>query len=172
MNAVPKERAVAPKIALALRAEIEDLYAEYVACLDERRFEAWPDMFVEDCVYKVQPRENFDAGLPLCTIALESRGMLRDRVYSVTQTLFHAPYATRHLISNFRFELFEGTSGAIRVKSNYAVLRTKVDAATDVYNVGRMIDVVVRDTDGVLRFREKHVVFDSENIPNSMIYPI
>ena len=98
--------------------------------------------------------------------------MLRDRVYSVTQTLFHAPYATRHLISNFRFERVEGSADTVRVKSNYAVLRTKIDAATDVYNVGRMIDVVVRDSDGALRFREKHAVFDSENIPNSMIYPI
>ena len=60
----------------------------------------------------------------------------------------------------------------MHVNAHYAVLRTKIDAVTDVYNVGRMIDVVVRDADGALRFRDKLAVFDSENIPNSMIYPI
>ena len=31
-----------PRIDLALRAEIEDLYARYVACVDSGKYDAWP----------------------------------------------------------------------------------------------------------------------------------
>ena len=36
-----------------LRLELEELYAEYVACLDEERLEEWPEFFTEDAVYDV-----------------------------------------------------------------------------------------------------------------------
>ena len=39
----------------------------------------------------MQARENFDRGLPLALIALESRGMMKDRVYGITQTIYHGP---------------------------------------------------------------------------------
>ena len=54
--------------------------------------------FVEEGQYRVQARENFDRGLPLALIALESRGMMKDRVYGITQTIYHAPYYTRHVV--------------------------------------------------------------------------
>jgi salicylate 5-hydroxylase small subunit len=40
-----------------------------------------------------------------------------------------------------------------------------------VYNVGRYIDTVVTTPDG-LKFSERVCVYDSEMIPNSIIYPI
>ena len=46
---------------------LEELYAAYTACLDEERFEEWPEFFVEQCLYKIVPRENFERGLPLAT---------------------------------------------------------------------------------------------------------
>ena len=39
------------------------------------------------------------------------------------------------------------------------------------FNVGRYIDVVVRTPQG-LKFASRLVVYDSEMIPNSIIYPI
>ncbi len=39
------------------------------------------------------------------------------------------------------------------------------------FSVGRYIDVVVRTPDG-LKFESRLVVYDSEMIPNSIIYPI
>jgi len=40
-----------------------------------------------------------------------------------------------------------------------------------VFSVGRYIDVVVRTPQG-LKFASRQVVYDSEMIPNSIIYPI
>src|SRR3546814_972133 len=41
---------------------------------------------------RIVSREYYDQGLPLSIMALEGQGMLKDRVYGITQTLFHAPY--------------------------------------------------------------------------------
>ena len=158
-----------PRFDVALRLEVEDLYARYIACLDQRRYDEWPEFFTEECVYKLQPRENFDRGLPLCTLAFESKGMLKDRVYGITQTLFHQPYYQRHLVSGLAIAAVE--DGAIAAEANYLVIRTRKNEPSEVFNCGRYFDRVVREA-GALKFREKLAVFDSELIPNSIIYPI
>jgi salicylate 5-hydroxylase small subunit len=50
----------------------------------------------------VQARENFDRQLPLSLMALESKGMMKDRVYGITQTIYHGPYYTRHVVGPAR----------------------------------------------------------------------
>lgn len=150
-------------------ANIIALYADYVASIDEERFDDWPGFFTEDCTYRVIPRENHDAGYPLATMSLKGTGGLRDRVYGVTSTLFHAHYYQRHIVGLPR--ILGTESGEIRVEANYLVIRTKRDETSDVFNAGRYLDRIVSTRDG-LRFREKLCVFDSELIPNSLIYPI
>jgi salicylate 5-hydroxylase small subunit len=157
------------KFDVALRLELDDFYGRYIACLDAARYDEWPAFFTEECVYKVQPRENFERGLPLCTLAFESKGMLRDRVYGITQTLFHQPYYQRHVLSGLIVTDIE--SGVIRAEANYLVVRTKRHELSEVFNTGRYYDRVVREGDA-LKFAEKICVFDSELIPNAIIYPL
>jgi salicylate 5-hydroxylase small subunit len=152
-----------------LRLELQQLYAEYAACLDDGRMADWPGFFIADCHYRLVPRENHERGLPLATLDLRGRGMLEDRVYGVTSTLFHAPYYQRHLIGPIR--LLEPDGEAIRAEANYLVIRTKRDQVSEVFNAGRYLDRVVKTAEG-LRFAVKICVFDSELIPNSIIYPI
>jgi salicylate 5-hydroxylase small subunit len=154
---------------LLLQMEIDQLNAEYAAALDERRFDDWPQFFLEDGRYTVQARENFDRGLPLALIALESQGMMKDRVYGVTQTIYHGPYYTRHVVSPAR--MLGEENGRIRAQAHYAVFRTRPGDASEVYNVGRYIDEIVR-TPGGLRFASRTCVYDSEMVLNSLIYPI
>ena len=154
---------------LMLQLEIDQLNAAYAAALDEKRFGEWPDFFVEEGRYKVQARENFDRGLPLALMALESQGMMKDRVYGVTQTIYHAPYYTRHVVGPAQVLAQEGS--LVRAQSHYAVFRTKPGDASEVYNVGRYIDEIVR-TAGGLRFASRLCVYDSEMVLNSLIYPI
>ena len=154
---------------LLLQLEVDQLNAAYAAALDERRFDAWPAFFLEDGRYKVQARENFDRGLPLALIALESQGMMKDRVYGVTQTIYHGPYYTRHVVSPAQVLGEEG--GRIRAQAHYAVFRTRPGDASEVYNVGRYIDEIVRTAVG-LKFASRTCVYDSEMVLNSLIYPI
>ncbi|MBA3595678.1 MAG: aromatic-ring-hydroxylating dioxygenase subunit beta [Polaromonas sp.] len=153
---------------LQLQHEVDQLYAAYAAALDEKRFDAWPEFFVEAGRYTLQARENFDRGLPLALMDLESRGM-KDRVYGITQTIYHGPYYTRHVVSPARVLAVEGE--LVKAQANYAVFRTKPAGVSAVYNVGRYIDALVRTPDG-LRFQSRLCVYDSEMILNSLIYPV
>jgi salicylate 5-hydroxylase small subunit len=154
---------------LLLQLEIDQLNAAYAAALDERRFDEWPGFFLEDGRYTVQARENFDRKLPLALIALESQGMMKDRVYGITQTIFHGPYYTRHVVSPA--QVLAAEADRIRAQSHYAVFRTKPGDASEVYNVGRYIDEIVRTPDG-LKLASRTCVYDSEMVLNSLIYPI
>jgi salicylate 5-hydroxylase small subunit len=158
---------------LLLQMRVDQLNADYAAVLDEKRFEEWPEFFVEDGHYKVQARENFDRGLPLALMALESRGMMKDRVYGVTQTIYHGPYYMRHIVSPARILSQEVSQDGdvIKAEANYAVFRTRPGGVSEVYNVGRYIDELIQK-DGSLKFRSRLCVYDSEMILNSLIYPV
>ena len=149
--------------------EIDRLNAEYAAALDEGRYEDWPEFFLDDATYKVQARENYDNNYPLALIALESKGMMKDRVYGATQTIYHAPYYTRHLMGPAR--VLGGEGNLVRAQANYAVFRTRPGDASELYSVGRYIDEIMR-TEGGLRFASRLCVYDSEMILNSLIYPL
>jgi salicylate 5-hydroxylase small subunit len=152
-----------------LHHQIDQLNAAYAAALDDKRFDDWPQFFTEDGHYKIQARENFDRGLPLALMALESQGMMKDRVYGITQTIYHGPYYMRHIVSPARITSYEGD--VVKAEANYAVFRTKPGSVSEVYNVGRYIDELIKKGDA-WKFRRRLCVYDSEMILNSLIYPI
>ena len=156
-------------IDVATWLDLVTLYQAYGSALDAREYERWPDFFTDDCVYRLQPRENFDRGHPLATMAFESKGMLKDRVYGITETLAHDPYYQRHVVGVPLVRRSDGDT--IESEANYAVFRTRQNEFSEVFNVGRYLDVVRRTGDG-LRFASRICVFDSEMIPTSIIYPI
>lgn len=150
------------------------LHAEVAAVLDAGDWARWPDFFTEDGRYLLQPRENFERGFPLATLRFDSRAMLQDRVYGITETIFHDPYYQRHVTGTPLIRALEFDAQGrelICCETNYAVLRTKLSAETTVFNVGRYLDRVVATPDGP-KFAERLVIYDSEMIPNSIIYPI
>jgi salicylate 5-hydroxylase small subunit len=148
---------------------LQNLYGAYSACLDDGDFEQWPEFFVDECESRIQPRENYDRKLPLSILWLESKGMLKDRIYGVRNTLYHDPYYQRHVVSAPRVIGVDGED--IRSEANYLVVRTKRDELAEIFNVGRYIDVVRKTSEG-LKFKSRLCIFDSELIKNSIIYPI
>ncbi|MFT7723055.1 MAG: aromatic-ring-hydroxylating dioxygenase subunit beta [Roseateles sp.] len=148
---------------------LTQLYADYAAAVDSGNWDLWPEFFVDDCAYRLQPRENHERGFPLATLSFTSKGMLKDRVYGIKETLFHDPYYQRHIVGVPVVRKVDGDR--IESEANYAVVRTKLSEASTVFNVGRYIDVVARTPDG-LKFASRQCIYDSEMIPNSIIYPI
>ena len=148
---------------------LQALNADYCAAVDSADWDRWVDLFADECRYVVQPRENHERGFPLATLALASKAMLRDRVYGIRETLFHDPYYQRHVVGPPRILADDGER--IECETNYAVFRTKLGEPTTVFNVGRYLDTVVRTPAG-LRFASRLCVYDSELIPNSLIYPV
>jgi salicylate 5-hydroxylase small subunit len=148
---------------------IQQLYADYASAVDSGQWNLWPEFFTEQCVYKLQPRENYERGFPLATLSLTSKGMLKDRVYGISETIFHDPYYQRHVVGAPIVRKVE--AGRIYSEANYAVFRTKLDKESTVFNVGRYLDIIVQTPEG-LKFAERLCIYDSEMIPNSVIYPI
>jgi salicylate 5-hydroxylase small subunit len=149
--------------------ELTQLYANYAKAVDSGDWDLWPEFFTDECSYKLVPRENHERGFPLATLMFESKGMLKDRAYGIRETLFHDPYYQRHVVGAPVIHNADGLR--FESEANYAVFRTKLSQESTVFNVGRYIDIVVKTPDG-LKFESRHCIYDSEMIPNSIIYPI
>jgi 3-phenylpropionate/cinnamic acid dioxygenase small subunit len=133
-----------------LRLELEELYAAYAGCLDEERFEDWPEFFTDDCTYKIIPRENVERGLPLATWFCESRAGLLDRVVAIRKTMMYAPRYVRRLVTGIRVLGWDG--GTLGVRASYLALETLLDEPTRLFNCGEYRDKLVVAGDR-LRFR-------------------
>jgi salicylate 5-hydroxylase small subunit len=158
-----------------LRAEMDALYADYAAALDQQRYQDWLKFFTDDCRYTIQSRENHARALPLAAMAFESLGMLKDRVYGVVETLIHQPYSQRHVFGPLRFlhtqDLDDPTRATLRLECNYAVFRVKLNHLPEVFSVGRYLDTW-RFAESGWKLADKLVVYDSDLVANSMIYPL
>src|SRR2546423_10927234 len=124
--------------AIVRRWELEQLFTDYVHCLDADELERWPDFFTENCFYRVTSAENYEAGLPLGLIYATSQNMLRDRVSALRDANIYEPQRYRHLISGMRIEREDG--GALDVTANFLVVRTMQDGGMILFAAGRYVD--------------------------------
>ena len=137
----------APRIAFDDYLAISRLYSEYALAVDSGDWNLWPEFLTEDCTYKLVPRENHERGFPLATLLFESKGMLKDRVYGIRETLFHDPYYQRHVVG--APVVLAASENRFEAQADYAVFRTKLSRGSTVFNVGRYIDVIERTPAGL-----------------------
>ena len=142
-----------------------DLFAEYCDALDEGPLDEWPSFFTPDAAYRIVARENFTRGLPLALMLCESRAMMEDRVRAIQELSMYAPRVMRHVVSAVR----EPEPDA--VTASYAVFETPPEGDTRVFSTGRYLGRLALD-DGMVRFSELTVVYDTALIPTSLIYPL
>jgi salicylate 5-hydroxylase small subunit len=154
---------------LALRARLADLYGAYDEALAEGRYEDWPGFFTAECVYKILPRENYDAGLPVALIYAESRAMLTDRVAAIRKTMLYAPRIVRNVTGSIVLRAIDAEG--MRLSASFALFQTLLNEPSSVFLCGRYYDRVVEDG-GVLRFAERLCVTDATLVPTSLIFPI
>ena len=81
----------------------------------------------------------------------------------------YEPRYLRHHITNVSADDLHGDE--LKVKANYTVIQVLQDELPQILSTGRYIDKVISEQ-GVLRFKQKWVVYDSVLVPNSLIYPI
>ncbi len=153
----------------ALRQEMLALQDEYISTLDTDALEHWPEMFVEDCLYEIIPKENVDLGLPAPVIHYDSRRMLRDRVVSLRHANIFQPAVYRHFTSGL--VIAAAGDPQIEMRSSYMVVRTSQAGDSTVFQTGRYHDLVVRDG-GRWRFKSKRVIYDTSRIQTALAIPI
>jgi 3-phenylpropionate/cinnamic acid dioxygenase small subunit len=150
------------------RDSLRDFYDEYYSALDDLRLREWPEFFTEDCIYRIIPRENYEAGYTLSTIYAESRGMLIDRVLGLTRTQMYAPRYYRRFPGPLRIVSRDGE--AVRTRHNLLVVQTLIDKKAEIVLSAVCHDLLEPGDERPL-LRQRIVVFDSEMLPNSLIYP-
>jgi len=154
---------------MALRQVLLALQDEYISTLDTDALELWPEMFVDDCLYEIIPKENFDLGLPAPVIYCDSKAMLRDRVVSLRNANIFQPVLYRHFISGLSFKrIGEAT---VEMRSSYLVINTNQLGQSLVFQTGRYHDVVV-EAEGRWRFMSKRAIYDTSRIQTALAIPI
>ena len=156
-------------VALTLTEQITNLLYDYVESIDDDRLEAWPELFTDDCVYKIVSRENSDRGRDLPLVYCDGIGMLRDRINVFRNALVYSYRFDRHILSNVR--VVSEADGIYRVRAHFAVLKTDPEGQTEVFCSGRYDDQVVIPN-GQPRFKEKIVTIDTFNVPNMIQTPL
>jgi salicylate 5-hydroxylase small subunit len=149
---------------------IQNLLLKSASILDGAELSNWPDLFTADGSYKLQSRENYDRGLPLCVVDLESQGMLRDRIEAVQDTIYHDPYSQCHVCGAPSIEVLEEI-GHYAVQSSFILTRVQHGKMPETLAVGRYVDVIVQASVGY-QFKSRLAVFDNNLIPNSIIKPV
>lgn len=150
------------------RRAIEALIHDYAHTIDDDRLEEWPDLFTEDCLYRVISKESHDQGLPVGIMVCQGTAMLRDRIVALRVANIYEPHTYRHLISAIRIRGRDGE--AYKVQTGFAVIRTMQNGEISVFLSGKYLDTVVFDGE-VPKFRERVVVCDSSRIDTLIVIP-
>jgi p-cumate 2,3-dioxygenase beta subunit len=147
---------------LVTRAEVEELFYEEAACLDEWRLDDWLALLTEDASYVVPATNAREAaGVKLPLIADDIR-LLRERIAQLNGafTWVEQPRSrTRRLIGNVRIIAVDGED--IHVRANFIIHRMRNDASA-VY-VGHY-ENILRRCDGRLRIHARRSVLDNESL--------
>jgi anthranilate 1,2-dioxygenase small subunit len=155
--------------AVVRRLELEELYTDYVRCLDADELERWPNFFTEDCFYRITSAENYEAGMPLGLIHATSRNMLKDRVSALREANIYEPQRYRHLVSSIK--VLKEERPTLDVAANFLVVRTMQEGDMTLFAAGHYLDQVRRD-DGTWKFARKTVILDSRQIDTLLAIPI
>ena len=155
---------------LKLRTEIEEFNSDYADALDSGDLDAWPQFFTEDAFYRIQSREDAEAGLPVGLVYCEGRAMILDRAYAIIHMLMYEPRYYRHLVTNTRV-LSVAADGIIAARSNYLLLETNLDQDTKILQAGQYLDEFRRET-GKLLLRSRNCVYDSLIVQTAIVTPV
>jgi len=155
--------------ALALVQELRFLYDEIADLLDRDQIEALPCYFVDECLYQIISRENYDQGLPAATLYCDGIRMLRDRVLALRETQVYEPRSWRHFISGVRVSHIAGD--VIYAGANVMVTEAMSDSEPTLLLVGLYADRLIR-RDGQLFLIERSVIYDNYRVVRSLIAPV
>ena len=163
--------APANSVAAPSREDVRAFYDAYFEVLDDGgRLEEWPDFFVEDCHYRIIPRENYEAGQDACVMQGDSKGKLIDRVRAIRSTQVYAPRYCRRFYSGLR--LVNRTSLELEVRQNLLVIHTLVSKPSKILACAASHDRLIVSDGGHLKLVERTVILDTEMIDNTLIYPL
>ncbi len=152
-----------------LLQKIDTLNRHYGNTIDEEQLEEWPTFFTDDGRYMVTTRQNHEAGMPVGLILCENRAMMEDRISALRIANLFEPHTYRHLIDP---PVIKDKSGnEYSLQTSLVCFRTVQASGPEIFCTGKYLDRVIDDA-GILRFKERIVVCDSERIDTLIVIPI
>ncbi len=151
-----------------LLRRIERLQLSYISSIDDGPLDSWPQFFTDKCLYTVLSRDNYDRGMELGVMRFESVGMLVDRATATQHAAVFAPRVIRHVLGP---ALVDDTGEGYRSRCNVVIYQTSPDGDTVLLMAATYDDLIV-EQEGVLKFKEKRVIYDTHRIPDSIVYPL
>ena len=151
-------------------ARLVELNAAYARVIDNEKFEEWPKLFHDPCLYKVTTAENVARGLEAGVMYADSRGMLSDRVSALRTANIYERQRYRHIVG---LPVVLGQAdGAAEVETPFLIVRIMRDGKMEVFATGCYHDKVAADDTGTLRFAERIVVCDSPRFDTLLAIPL
>jgi len=143
--------------------------AAYIRCIDTGALEAWPDFFLDDCLYKVTSAENHKAGFAAGVIYADSKAMLSDRILALRQANVYEKQNYRHIVG--LPNVIKNGGDTAECETPFIVVRIMHDGQTDVFATGVYLDTL-RDAGGQLKFAQRVVVCDSSRFDTLVALPL
>ena len=88
------------KIDLSKIEIIRLLFYKYAQSIDESNLDEWPNFFVDDCLYRIIPKENENFSEPFAILYADNKDQLKDRVLIIEKALVYSLRGYRHFITN------------------------------------------------------------------------
>jgi 3-phenylpropionate/cinnamic acid dioxygenase small subunit len=148
---------------------VRPLYDAYADCIDEERYDKWPEFFEDVCFYQITTREAHRNSMPIGIIQCNSKGMLIDRISSMRKANIFEPQRYRHLLGALHVEATD--DGAIRARMGFGVVRILESGDSMLFLSGVWHDEIVETAEG-LRFRKKIAVLDSSRVDTLIVVPV
>lgn len=142
---------------------------EYAERIDSDSLEQWLDLFTEDAIYQVLPRDNVEQNLPASLMLCTNKNMLRDRIVSLRHANEYNLHYDRHLVGRVR--VTPHAEGVWCMDASYAVFQTTLEGQSRLFSVGRYRDKA-RMEGGRLLFSEKTVIVDTFSVPSLLATPL
>ena len=145
------------------------LNAEYARCIDADELEAWPDFFLDRCLYKITTADNERRGYEAGIVYADSKAMLRDRVAALREANIYERQTYRHIVGlPTRVATADGET---RAETSFLVVRIMRNGVMELFATGRYLDRL-REGEGGLRFAERVVVCDGARFDTLVAIPL
>jgi len=145
------------------------LQAAYIRCIDRNELEAWPEFFLDQCLYIVTTAENHRNGFEGGMIYADTKGMLVDRIAALREANVYEKQTYRHILG-LPYLTKNGADEA-QSETPFMVVRIMHDGQTDIFATGIYLDVV-RAAGNDLKFAKRLVVCDSSRIDTLLALPL
>jgi salicylate 5-hydroxylase small subunit len=146
-----------PVATFLLKQEAIEYVRHLARLLDEFQIGKFVDEFVDGGHYRLIPRDNYEAGLPVCVID-DSKKRLRYRQKIIEKHWHYEKFQERRILSPVSVAV-EGDSRA-DVLTNFAIFRTDIEGQSRLHLCGTFEDEL-RRVDGRWRISTRKAVLDS-----------